>query len=196
MPVDTTYTPGEQLTAADLNGSFAECAAVSGPNTFTDLQTFDNGISVTGGTTTDTLAATGNSTVGGTLGVTGATTLASLGVTGNQTVGGTLTTSGNTSAPAFAATAAAASLAGTTAGTVEYVMPEQGTYKKFVAYANGYENDTTTGQSITFPVAFTNVPVVTTNTSGLTVSVTTTTLTIAAPDVTTTYTGYVIVEGF
>jgi hypothetical protein len=88
------------------------------------------------------------------------------------------------------------SLAGTTSGSVEYVMPAQAEYKKFVAYANGYENDTTTAQSITFPVAFTNVPVVTTNTSGLTVSVTTTTLTITAPDVTTTYTGYVIVEGF
>ena len=150
MPVDTTYTSGEILTAQDLNSSFAECAAVGGPNTFTDLQTFDNGISVTGGTITDTLAVT----------------------------------------------AATVSLAGATAGAIDYTMPEQGTYKKFVAYANGYENDTTTGQSITFPVAFTNVPVVTTNTSGLTVSVTTTTLTITAPDVTTTYTGYVIVEGF
>ena len=91
MPVTTNYVAGEQLTAADLNADFAECAAVGGPNTFTGLQTFDDGISVTGGTTTDTLAATGNSTVGGTLGVTGAATLSdTLDVTGNATVGGNL----------------------------------------------------------------------------------------------------------
>ena len=87
------------------------------------------------------------------------------------------------------------SLAGTTAGTIDYAMPEQGTWKKFMAIAAGYENDTTTAQTITFPVAFTNTPIVTQNTSGLTVSVSTTTLTITAPDATTTYSGYIFVEG-
>ena len=87
------------------------------------------------------------------------------------------------------------SLAGTTAGTIDYAMPEQGTWKKFMAIAAGYKNDTTTNQTITFPVAFTNTPIVTQNTSGLTVSVSTTTLTITAPDATTTYSGYIFVEG-
>ena len=99
-------------------------------------------------------------------------------VTGGVSVGGNVST-----------------LAGATAGTVVSTMPFQGEYKKFVAYANGYENDTTTAQSITFPVAFTNTPIVTQNTSGLTVSVSTTTLTITAPDATTTYSGYIFVEG-
>ena len=99
-------------------------------------------------------------------------------VTGGVSVGGNVST-----------------LAGATAGTIDYAMPEQGTWKKFMAIAAGYENDTTTAQTITFPVAFTNTPIVTQNTSGLTVSVSTTTLTITAPDATTTYSGYIFVEG-
>ncbi len=88
-------------------------------------------------------------------------------------------------------------LTGTTAGNITYSMPFAGSsYKKFIAYANGYENDTTTAQTITFPVAFTNTPLVTGNSSGLSVSVSTTTLTINAPDNTTTYTGWIIVEGY
>lgn len=149
MPVTTNYAAGEQLTAADLNADFAECAAVGSTNTFTAAQTFSDGISVTGGTSTDTLAVT----------------------------------------------AATTSLAGTTAGAIDYTMPEQGTYKKFVAYANAYENDTTTSQTITFPVAFANVPAIVSNTTGLTVSATATTLTITAPDATTTYTGVIVIEG-
>lgn len=87
------------------------------------------------------------------------------------------------------------SLAGTTAGSITFAMPEQGTAKKFVAVASGYENDTTTAQTITFPTPFANAPVVTTNTTGLTVTATTTTLTITAPDSTTTYSGVLVVEG-
>ncbi len=88
-------------------------------------------------------------------------------------------------------------LTGTTAGSIVYSMPEQGSsYKKFIAYANGYENDTTTAQTITFPTAFTEPPVITTNTTGLTLSASTTTLTINAPDNTTTYTGWIIIEGY
>ncbi len=87
------------------------------------------------------------------------------------------------------------SLAGTTAGSVEYVMPAQAEYKKFAAYANGYENDTTTAQSITFFTPFVNTPAISTNTSGLTVTASTTALTISAPNATTTYTGYIILEG-
>ncbi len=322
MPVDTTYTSGEILTAQDLNSSFAECADVGGPNTFTGLQTFaeaaastlavgstsavpttittEGGASLTAQQTITPASSSTNTYISGAYinvpctgginqfgsyydvgsaqvnGKGGAIKISHYGLgdgiycdlqnagfgiesasyyngsTGflasfqasdltssigfealwgystipayglfyaSQSAGRAVVVqsnyTGNNGYPQFAlessslallwgvnndgtvqANTPTASLTGTTAGTVEYVMPEQGTYKKFVAYANGYENDTTTAQSITFPVAFANVPVVTTNTSGLTVSVTTTTLTITAPDVTTTYTGYVIVEGF
>ncbi len=88
-------------------------------------------------------------------------------------------------------------LAGTTAGSVIYSMPFAGdNYKKFIAYFNGYENDTTTNQTITFPVAFANTPIIVANNTGLSLSASTTTLTITAPDNTTLYTGWVIIEGY
>jgi len=87
-------------------------------------------------------------------------------------------------------------LTGTTAGSIVYSMPEQGSsYKKFIAYASGYENDTTTAQTISFPVAFTNTPYVVTSPSGLISSTTTTGITLAS-GTTTTYTGWVIIEGY
>jgi len=87
-------------------------------------------------------------------------------------------------------------LTGTTAGSIVYSMPYQGTaYKKFIAYANGYENDTTTAQSISFPVAFTNTPYVVTSPSGLISSISTTGITLASGS-TTTYTGVIIIEGW
>lgn len=88
-----------------------------------------------------------------------------------------------------------ATLTGTTAGSIVSTMPMQGVYKKFVAYASGYENNTTTAQTITFPVAFSNPPVILTNTTGLSVTASTTTLTINAPNNTTAYSGLIIVEG-
>ena len=88
-----------------------------------------------------------------------------------------------------------ATLAGTTAGGITSTMPLQGVAKKFMAYANGYENDTATVQTITFPRAFSNPPVITTNTSGLSLSVSTTALTINAPNATTRFNGLIIVEG-
>jgi len=88
-------------------------------------------------------------------------------------------------------------LTGTTAGSIVYSMPYQGTsYKKFIAYASGYENDTTTAQTISFPVAFTNAPIIVVNSTGLTLSADTKTLTISAPNSTTTYTGWIIIEGY
>lgn len=86
-------------------------------------------------------------------------------------------------------------LAGTTAGNVYWAQPEQGTRKVFIAVADGYENDTTTNQTITFPAAYTYPPTVSTNTTGLTITVTTTALTITAPDNTTLYNGVVEVIG-
>jgi len=87
-------------------------------------------------------------------------------------------------------------LTGTTAGSIVYSMPYQGTiYKKFIAYASGYENDTTTAQTISFPVAFTNTPYVATAPLGLISSTTTTGITLAS-GTTTTYTGWIIIEGY
>lgn len=89
------------------------------------------------------------------------------------------------------------SLAGTTAGTLYYVEPfTLGNYKKVIVNVSGYENDTTTNQNITYPTAFATVAAVTSNTSGLTVSTTITTLTITAPDSTTVYNGVITIEGY
>ena len=86
---------------------------------------------------------------------------------------------------------------GTTAGTVNIRMVNSSpTYKKAFIIFDGYENDTTTNQSIDFPIAFSTVAGITGNTTGLTVSATTSGITITAPDATTTYSGIVIVEGY
>ncbi|MEM3846861.1 MAG: hypothetical protein QXU98_14285 [Candidatus Parvarchaeota archaeon] len=88
-------------------------------------------------------------------------------------------------------------IAGTTAGSFVASMPFQGSsYKKVIVYLNGYENDTTTAQTYTFPTAFTNTPVITTNSASVPgVSVSTTALSLA-PDTTTAYTGWIIIEGY
>ncbi len=88
-------------------------------------------------------------------------------------------------------------IAGSTAGTLVASMPEQGpSYKKVIIYANGYENDTTTAQTYTFPVPFTNTPAVSVNSAGIPgVTVSTTSVSID-PDNTTAYTGWLIIEGF
>ena len=122
--------------------------------------------------------------------------LVASGSTSLQAVSGTTGTfTGAVTALANAITTSG-SLAGTTAGTVDYSMPDQGVAKKFVAFFNAYENDTTVNQTITFPVSFVNTPAVGINTTGLTVSGSTTTeVVIAAPDATTLYTGVLTFEG-
>lgn len=88
-------------------------------------------------------------------------------------------------------------LNGTTAGTIKWSQPFQGAaLKKFVGYASGYENNTATNQTITFTVAFTNTPIITANNTGLTLTVSTTTLTIASPISITPFTGTIIIEGY
>ena len=161
-------------------------------NNFSVEQSFQAGIAVSGSTT---LAA-----VSGTTGTfTGAVSVSGFSNTGNTTLEAVSGTTGNFTGAVTAlanASTTSGSLAGTTAGTVDYSMPDQGVAKKFVAFFNAYENDTTTNQTITFPVAFVNAPAVGINTTGLTVSGTTTTeLVIAAPDATTTYTGVLTFEG-
>ena len=88
-------------------------------------------------------------------------------------------------------------ITGTTAGSAVASMPiQEPTYKKVVVWLNGYENDTTTAQTYTFPMGFTETPAITTNSASVPgVSVSTTALALA-PDTTTAYTGWIVVEGY
>ncbi len=99
-------------------------------------------------------------------------------VTGGVSVGGNVST-----------------LAGTTAGSVVSTMPFQGEYKKFVAYVTGYENNTTTSQTITFPTPFASANTIALNTTGLTLSLSATQLTLDTPDSTEVFSGLIIIEG-
>lgn len=87
-------------------------------------------------------------------------------------------------------------LNGTTAGTLVYSMlkwlPND---KKFKGYFSGYENNSAVNQTVTFPVPFVNTPIIIGNDSGLTITASTTTLTITAPNSVTLYSGNIIVEG-
>ena len=157
------------------------------------LNTATGAITLAAGQTTG-----GNQTVSGTLGVTGATTLSdTLKVTDAVTMDSTLSVADAATADGFNPSVTVNSLAGTTAGTVSYVQPFAGSgYKKVLLWFDGYENDTTTAQTITYPTAFATAAGVTGNTSGLTLSTSLTTLTITAPDATTTYTGFAEAEGW
>ena len=98
------------------------------------------------------------------------------------------------------------SIAGTTAGTVQpHVIEYRTNYKKMIFQFSGYENDSTTDQTIDYPVNgaphsnslnFSSYAVITANNTGLTITATTSGITITAPDATTTYSGIVIVEGY
>jgi hypothetical protein len=120
----------------------------------------------------------------------------------NNSLGGStntplhITASGALTVPGSLGVTGFTTLAGTTAGNIQWQQYLQGAFKAFAAQALGYENDTATNQTITFPTAFANVPEITKNTTGLTVSATTTTLTITAPNATTLFTGIIKVEWF
>lgn len=88
-------------------------------------------------------------------------------------------------------------IAGITAGNIVCSMPFQGNnYKKVVIFCNGYENDSTTLQTYTFPVAFTNPnATMTFNNTGMTPLLSSTSISFA-PDTTTAYTGLIILEGY
>ena len=84
---------------------------------------------------------------------------------------------------------------GASAGSFTWVMPDQGSAKKTVlVYFDGYENDTTTAQKVTYPVAFTKTPAIDNPVGVAGLSTDTTQLTIN-PDNTTKYTGWVKVWG-
>ncbi|MEM3862179.1 MAG: hypothetical protein QW203_06850 [Thermoplasmatales archaeon] len=89
-------------------------------------------------------------------------------------------------------------LTGTTAGTAIWSQPHGGTnssIKKVIIYLNGYENTTTTAQTISFPYPFTYTPIITSQPSSFSATVTTTTLTLPT-SMTAPVTGWVIIEGF
>ena len=87
-------------------------------------------------------------------------------------------------------------LTGSTAGSIVWSMPFQGSsYKKFVAWFDGYENDTATPQTISYPAAFAEVPAVS-NLGGPGGVTTTTTELSIDPDNTIAYTGWIVVEGY
>ena len=87
-------------------------------------------------------------------------------------------------------------LTGTTAGSIVWSQPLQGSALKLVImYANGYENTTTTAQSITFTKAFTNTPAVLVNTTGMTITVSTTGVTLPT-GMTAAATGWIIIAGY
>jgi len=86
---------------------------------------------------------------------------------------------------------------GTTAGTVTMNNTNYSpNYKKYVITFSGYENDTTTNQTISFPLPFSSYALISGNNTGLTISTTTSGITITAPNSTTTYSGIVIIEGY
>jgi len=87
-------------------------------------------------------------------------------------------------------------LTGTSAGSIVWSQPMQGSALKLVVmYANGYENTTTTAQTITFTTAFTNTPAVLVNTTGMTITVSTTGVTLPT-GMTAAATGWIIIAGY
>ena len=87
-------------------------------------------------------------------------------------------------------------LTGTSAGSIVWSQPMQGSALKLVVlYASGYENTTTTAQSISFTKAFTNTPAVLVNTTGMSITVSATGVTLPA-SMTATATGWIIIAGY
>jgi len=87
-------------------------------------------------------------------------------------------------------------LTGTSAGSIIWSQPLQGSALKLVIlYASGYENTTTTAQSITFTTAFTNTPATLVNTTGMSITVSATGVTLPA-SMTAAATGWIIIAGY
>ena len=87
-------------------------------------------------------------------------------------------------------------LTGTSAGSIVWSQPMQGSALKLVVlYANGYENTTTTAQRITFTKAFTNTPAVIVNTTGMSITVSAAGVTLPT-SMTATASGWIIIAGY
>lgn len=85
---------------------------------------------------------------------------------------------------------------GATTGKVAYSQINVGSIKIVMLYFNGYENDTTTNDTITFPIAYVNPPTVIAGNSTLpAMTATATVLTITSPDTTVIYTGTCLMIG-
>ena len=93
------------------------------------------------------------------------------------------------------ANATVQSIAGTTAGTIYWDYTQTGSMKRVTIYLSGYENDTLTAQTITFPIPFAYTPLLNNAVGVAGVTVSTTSISID-PNLTTVYNGYLTVEGF
>jgi len=120
-------------------------------------------------------------------------------ITSTEIASGTITGSNiasNTITQSNIAPPSTASLTGTTAGSITYIQVNSlSTYKKVLLYANGYENTTSTAQTVTYPVAFSAVAAITANTTGMSVSTSLTALTLPTL-MTAAASGVIVVEGY
>lgn len=85
---------------------------------------------------------------------------------------------------------------GKTSGTIDWVQDLRGTVKRVVISLNAYVNSAGIADVITFPKAFSKTPAIVTNSAsvpGVTVSATQISIN---PNNSTTYNGYIIIEGF
>ena len=99
--------------------------------------------------------------------------------------------------PASSVNSTQTTILGTTAGSLVCSETDVGpSYKRVVIYADGYENDTTTAQTYTYPTAFSSVAIITINTASIPATTTSLTALSIAPDTTTAYTGLIIIEGY
>ena len=88
-------------------------------------------------------------------------------------------------------------VSGTTAGSFTASQSKsKRSYKKVLIYLDGYENDSTTAQTYTFPVPFSTVAVITNNSASVPGVSTSLTEFSIAPDTTTAYTGIIVIEGY
>lgn len=114
----------------------------------------------------------------------------------SATITKSLTVDGTSTVQVVKSAVSSQSVTGTTAGSFTWVMPLQGSaLKEVLIYFDGYENDTTTAQTVTYPTAFTDTPNIDNPSSVGGLSTDTTHLTIN-PDSTSKYTGWVKVWGF
>jgi len=197
-----TFTIGHLALKGASTGAVVASIALGHANTWTAAQTFTNSdLILLGSSTGYTTFTSANSSASNYTITVPAITDTLVTLTATQILTNKTLTSPAVGSGLFNNTAQT-TLSGTTAGSVVWSQPEQGSaYKKFVAYFNGYENNSASNQTITYTTAFTNIPaiVVNTVTGGnlqLTLGSTTSTLTIVSPNSTTTYTGWVIIEGY
>lgn len=90
--------------------------------------------------------------------------------------------------------AAAAALAGTTAGSALYQQDFQGTVKRMVVALDGYENTTATAQVIDFPVPFSVAAEIVLQPTSFGATVSKTALTLPA-SMAAAVTGVIVIEG-